>query len=272
MIATSNISVPKRQRSSEEKCCFKTSAGFPCPNYSKHFYEGQNVCNVHLNYIKANDDCPICISPMDNIYLRIKLSCGHYFHTSCLGKCVDITCPICRHEMTSYERTKVFIPEKVIPAYNKVFTMSGSKQALVFDFMNAFIDNVNDMDSEEVDVFKAYSANYFQAMHTFKEAASRNPPDKATDMMFDWIDITSSAAYHVRNYGTYQGFALQLNGNMASWSSTNPYVQQFQQQRQPPRSNAPSPVFPYINPVSPTAPAMDRVITTPSPVQQWYMH
>jgi hypothetical protein len=261
MIASTSISVPKRRRSNQEKCSFKTSAGFPCPNYSKHFYDGQNVCNVHLNYIKANDDCPICISPMDNVYLRIKLSCGHYFHNSCLGKCIDITCPICRHEMTSYERAKIFIPEKVIPAYNKVFNMSSNKQAFIIDFMNTLIDNVNDMDYEEVDVFKAYSANYFQAIHTFKEAANRITNEKPTDMMFDWIDITSAAAYHIRNYGTYSGFNINLNNTMASWTSADPNTNL---PRMPPRSNAPSPVFPYIsNSYTPAA---------PSPVQPWYMH
>lgn len=46
------------------------------------------------------DECPICLDEFDK-YNKVKMPCGHYFHSDCILDWIDkkkhnMNCPVCR--------------------------------------------------------------------------------------------------------------------------------------------------------------------------------
>jgi hypothetical protein len=238
------------------KCNHPTPAGFTCSNYAKHNYNGKYYCNVHLNTVKAEEECCICLCPKDNPGQRIKLGCGHFHHTACLGKMMDPNCPICRTNLTPGECSKVFTPTKVKPMFDRVFSMSGDKQKAAFGIINDLIGYIDNIDvQDELDVFKSYMSNYFTGMRMLNQAHENGLRDKPADMMYDWVDVMHGAFNHINRFNTYTGFTLVSEGTLVSWASHTPYLaNQFPQD--PRRVLVPTaPQVPYMPvPQAPMAP------------------
>jgi hypothetical protein len=237
------------------KCGFLTSRGFPCPNYCKHIYNGTALCNVHLNTIKANEECCICLSPMCNPLTRIKLACGHYHHIHCLGKMVNHSCPVCIQELTPSECHRVFYEPKVKPLIDRVFSMNGRKQRVAFGLMGDIINYIDSIgNTDEIDVFRSYTGSYFTGMRILRNAGINERPG---DIMFDWVDIMAGAFSHIHQYHTYAGFQLEVRGLVASWSSRNLVVEQEYE----------------LAPTRPSSPYAAMIMPrSPSPVLPWYVH
>ena len=213
--------VPKRFKRARYTCAFVTAKGKTCPYSAKHSYNGKHLCSIHLNTTKANEDCCICFSPMDDIMKRVKLSCGHYFHTACLGQCEKIECPLCRTGLNTYERCKIYFPTKVAPIFRRVFSMPGEKQKTVMSFLEELVAKVEGMDTADMDVFRAYNSNFFYAMDTIGDSPFIN--DKPSDVIYDWVDVMRGGVGHLGRYGTYAGMLFNSNMTMLSWQSHNPY-------------------------------------------------
>ena len=270
------------------RCSYTTSNGHQCFNYSKTEYNGAKLCNVHLNTVKAEEECCICLCPKDKPGMRIKLACGHHHHISCLGQMEEITCPICRTEMNAAECSKIFTPTRAKPLMDRVFGMNGTKQKMIFGIISDMITYLEGIDDkEEVDIFKSYISNYFSGTRFLNEARNEGIiTESAGNIMYDWVDVMHGAIFHIRRYGTYNGFNLASNGGtIISWDSaapppshtppviTNgpvPFVPQAM--NLPPPVNTNAPLMGYANPW-PTAPVpYSPTIRSPSPVMRWWAH
>ena len=62
------------------------------------------------NHCKANKQCSICLSNIDDYSISRKTPCGHYFHSKCIAKWIKqkTSCPCCRLDLT--KNKKVSIP------------------------------------------------------------------------------------------------------------------------------------------------------------------
>jgi hypothetical protein len=71
------------------RCTQTTHAGKICKN---SVCNGTNFCNIHV------PDCPICYEKLSQCDDAIKTTCGHWFHSGCIYKCLenDNRCPMCR--------------------------------------------------------------------------------------------------------------------------------------------------------------------------------
>lgn len=261
-IQLASIMCPKRKNApTTPRCSFVNVHGFTCPNYMKHTYNGKDVCNVHLNTLKANGECIICLTPMDTPVLRIKLACGHYFHTDCLGQCVKMECPLCRREMLPEEKKRVFTPTRIIPLFETVFNMGTSRQTIIFDMVRELIEVSTTMTDNEVDIYRAFNDCFRRGMSILNNSSILSEP---TTIMFDWMTAMGSAFNHLATYGTYNGFMLQSNHSMLLSGSHPPTPLQVV----PLRSNAPSPELAMSQFVRGIAP--NQVAGSPSPVLPWY--
>ncbi len=256
---------PKRPNAS--RCSFINARGFCCPNYVKHTYNGKQVCNVHLNTLKANEECSICITPMDNPLERIKLGCGHYFHVSCLGQCIKTECPQCRQEMLPQEKRRVFMPTRVYPLFEPVFNMNSSrKQTALFGMVGDLVETMGNMSEEEADIYRAYISTFTRNMRILKNAPMVSNP---CTIMFEWMNAMNGAIIHLAGYGSYNGFMLNYINTELTWGSQNPsYLTPIHVGL---RAGAPSPMLP----MSPTVTPFARVPTpfiarSPSPVLPGY--
>lgn len=65
-------------------------------------------------------ECPICYEGMGNKRMCRKTSCGHTFHTKCLGTALQVKnqCPMCRADLTAMKirRPKNNLQPELIPA------------------------------------------------------------------------------------------------------------------------------------------------------------
>ena len=49
----------------------------------------------------SESSCPVCLERMDeNVDSLLTILCNHTFHSSCLAKWRDTSCPICRYAQT----------------------------------------------------------------------------------------------------------------------------------------------------------------------------
>lgn len=49
----------------------------------------------------SNTDCPICLDPLGSVNV-CSTSCGHKFHLSCMMRCKQNACPLCRKQIVDY--------------------------------------------------------------------------------------------------------------------------------------------------------------------------
>ena len=90
-------------------CEGKCKTGKQCTFQASVFQDEQRFCKIHA----PCGECSICLDTMSSRN-KLKLSCDHVIHTSCIQKWVrkgSSSCPLCRKELTKDEITKL-CPEK----------------------------------------------------------------------------------------------------------------------------------------------------------------
>jgi hypothetical protein len=88
---------------------FKLEYDF-CSNCEREMIFEDNLCDkcYITNYIH-NDNCAICL---ENEGVWVELDCEHIFHSKCINKLKNKTCPLCRKRfVTIYPMTKEFRDE-----------------------------------------------------------------------------------------------------------------------------------------------------------------
>lgn len=89
------------------------------------------VCGIHKNVQSAEDECPICFIKLKDSK-RIKLKCGHWFHISCLSKCVKRECPLCRERINPADCCVIYKETVVDPLTKRIFNLSEDSQQKIF--------------------------------------------------------------------------------------------------------------------------------------------
>jgi len=67
--------------------------------------EGKYCSDHTYKYRLPRDDCPVCLSSIDQTK-ESPLACGHWFHNNCLKGWKKPTCPTCRADMTTEEKKR----------------------------------------------------------------------------------------------------------------------------------------------------------------------
>lgn len=116
------------------ECCFHTKHG-KCSFTGKHLYNNQNYCGIHLRVIKSTDDCAICLCSMNSKTERIRLFCGHYFHTNCLSNVQRAECPLCRSNLVPLQAYEIFTKNVIKPIALQTFAMEKDVHGILFDCM-----------------------------------------------------------------------------------------------------------------------------------------
>ena len=201
------------------RCSHITEGGFKCPNYSKHIYDGQELCNVHLGYVKAREPCTICLDNMTDSSNRCKLECGHYFHCSCLSKCPNHKCPQCRQPMAPKQAYKVFEGTKVQPLMERVFAASPDTFAEMMSLFEKVATIAERGHQWEIEYVKDLVDSYSFGLEVFDAAARTTQVDvgDTEDMMATACSMFTNSVLHVNEYGTFTG--LSING-----SCTHAYI------------------------------------------------
>jgi hypothetical protein len=73
--------------------------------------------------MKSKDECAICLNNMNVKNERIRLFCGHFFHTSCLSKIQKAECPLCRADFLPIQAYKIFKSNVIKPIVLQTFAM-----------------------------------------------------------------------------------------------------------------------------------------------------
>lgn len=172
------------------KCSHKTATGNPCNNYVRHTYEGKDVCDVHLAFMKAREDCCCCMEPMDKSWERVKLDgCGHTVHITCLGKCVKPQCPLCNTPFTPREAVKFYNTTRIAPFFEKVYAMPQEKVEFAFYMFEKITKYTSENNIYDLDVFDVH-------MDTFMNKTKGLSTDKV-DFIVNVTDRIMSSAHNI---------------------------------------------------------------------------
>lgn len=215
------------------KCCKMTSRGKACPFLSKHEYDGEKLCGMHLKAVKATEDCSICLDPMSS-HGRIKLTCGHYFHKECLSKCKLSKCPQCRGGISSDECLSIFRKSKIDPLMSRVYTeVKPDVQSRMFDVIHKVIDIVTLTDPHfDIDMFESHLDIYGYGMGVIIKSFENDQNygtglvESPLDMAVDFLMMSRTAVEHLDVHGTYDGFGVCGYDLLLERRSIKPIIQE----------------------------------------------
>jgi len=168
--------------------------------------------------VKASEDCAICMCPMTSPPSRIRLGCGHYFHTGCLSRCLKSECPMCRKAIDPDLACVVFKDTIIRPIAYGTFALPVSAQPLVFDTIRA------------VNFGASMGAHYASLQQMLFLRFARAAKGIPVEMLGQAIDLFDGATAHAQHFKTFEGFSAMGDGHGIMYGS-----------EQAERSAAPSP-------------------------------
>jgi hypothetical protein len=186
-------------------------------------YDGEELCNVHLTYVKAREPCSICLEPMTDRDSRCKLGCGHFFHSECIGKCVDPECPLCRQQISASQASKLFYSSKIEPLSQRLFSLSSKQISAVLSSLEKVVAVAERPGSEEweidyldgmVESF-AYGLGVCDVVCEVVDAVPQ-------DIMGDACKTFTSSLMHLNKYRSLSGFEVEGCYDTLHVSSVSP--------------------------------------------------
>lgn len=138
---------------------------------------------------------------------RIRLGCGHYFHTSCLSKCQKSECPMCRRTIDPDLACVVFKDTIVRPIAYGTFALPVSVQPLVFDTIRA------------INMGACMGAHYASLQQMLFLRFARAVKGIPVDQLGQAIDLFDGATGHAQRFGTYEGFSAIGDGHGIMYGS-----------------------------------------------------
>jgi RING-like zinc finger len=193
-----NKSAPSRSRTMNN-CQHTTLKGSPCPYTARHCYEGLYVCRIHLKYMKSREDCPLCLDEMTNSHDRFKLTCGHYFHKTCLECCYKAECPICKAPFAPIDAMFVYVDTISNPLMFDVFSTPHSCPPTILDLYNKIIN-----------ITKRWQNGLFSLYYI---ASIYEHVGGAYSSLNDAIKIFERAILYVKQHQTLNGFSVYCQDN-----------------------------------------------------------
>lgn len=208
-----------------EACTFVNEKGRGCVCKSKHLYDGKNLCDRHLAYVKSREPCSICLEPMARTGERIQLSCGHFFHMGCLSQCKTPLCPYCRAPMEPMEACKVFHETKVRPLMERVYGMRNPHMALgLLDKLMRVIERNQDDDGWKMDSLRDAIGAFDRCMRACDNVAV-DMNDTPQNMIRDIVNVLTGLRTHLMDFGTFSGFVVDGADGMLMATSITPFTE-----------------------------------------------
>jgi hypothetical protein len=178
-----------------QPCSQKTLSGLPCRCVSAHVYEGRLLCTKHLQSAKAGEECCICFIEM-KAKKRIKLCCGHYFHTECLSHCDRAVCPICRADISADQAYKIFENTVVKPTMVATLALPTDVHGFVFNGIHM----LNDIAS----MGTVHSSLVHMLLYRFASSAKHVSPH----VLCQIVGMLEGALAHAKLYDTMAGLTV----------------------------------------------------------------
>ena len=188
----------------EGKCCHLTVLGQHCPYNATHLYENKPYCGRHLNYIKSHEECCICFSDMDKKKERIRLSCGHYFHKSCLGNCEKQECPLCRKSFIADDSYKIFQDTYIKALFMDVFSFKTTIQNFLITGFNTLLNIACTSEIDDNDI-RINVTNVFLSLCEKIDMSSRD--------ISNLISMLQTAFDYISEHKSLNGFCVQFYDN-----------------------------------------------------------
>jgi hypothetical protein len=110
-------------------------------------------CPNNFKCFDANleEECSICLSKTSDVARPIKLSCGHQFHESCLGRWLESspTCPLCRSSNEEISKELLFrrnvrdnLKETLTKVLNQLDILDGEYTSNEFEYTVGSFSNI----------------------------------------------------------------------------------------------------------------------------------
>ncbi|NDC95544.1 hypothetical protein EBZ38_05035 [bacterium] len=187
----------------EGNCEHMNVRGLPCKFKGKVTYEGRCYCAKHLQVVKSMEECVVCLCEMTESKDRIKLSCGHYFHRSCLSHVEKAECPLCRTVFTADECVRVFEKTVIRPMLMEIFSKTLVVQTTLMDTIKSLIK----ISRNSLDPNYYVSCVLYMAKTVESSMQHTCPRD-----MNNILTIVSSAIAYVKNMGSLDNFEVSVRG------------------------------------------------------------
>ena len=184
------------------RCTHQTTRNSQCKNKAHHIYNSEALCNLHLDLVKSREDCPICLSALDDpIEEKIQLTaCGHYHHKKCLSMCPTPQCPTCRTPLTPADNLSIYRKTIFEPLAALLFAQPKEVQSIIVNSLSLMLGPPGQRTPPEFAIYDwaikilSYSFDY----HVPLEAIS------------NLLSMNSAAIMHYHENGTFDGFEPQL--------------------------------------------------------------
>jgi len=184
-----------------ERCNHKTKKGNQCANQANHIYNTKALCNLHLDYVKSTEDCPICMFPMttdDRIQLT---TCKHYYHKTCLAKCVLSQCPTCRIPISSADNVEIHKKTIFEPLAFLTFSQPKDVQASIITSFSTIFGQHRDRNPSQFSMIE-------WAIKILSHSFDYGVP---LDVVITLLNMNSAAVQYYTNNRTLQGFQPNLD-------------------------------------------------------------
>lgn len=120
--------------------------------------------------------------------------------------------------MTIDEIKYVSIPHKVLPLFDKVFTLPSSHQIGIYNVVETITKYTLDGRSDDAELLQSYLSSFIACMKKLDNAQLNG----GGLLMFDLLCAMTKTIGHYCKYGTYDGLQFECTGNILECSSLNP--------------------------------------------------
>ena len=175
-----------------EQCKFKASGQ----------YNGGHFCRKHINVVKGTEDCAVCLSEMTASASRIRLSCGHYFHTSCLSQVTKAECPLCRKQFAPRESMRIFDTTIIKPIFEEIFENDILTQSVVINLVRSVVR-----------LSRSFSSYYISSVQYVCDLIESAVGTVSDDNLGSVLVMISNAFRYIKDHGSLEGFQVSYINN-----------------------------------------------------------
>lgn len=97
-------------------------------------------CTQHTVAKKRQEDCSVCLTPLESGKKTILLGCAHMFHVKCLSSWITPNCPLCRYELTVAECRTVYSSTVIRQLVTCVYSLPATRVLPTLQCIGYIID------------------------------------------------------------------------------------------------------------------------------------
>lgn len=189
-------------------CTHPCANGVECSNKGRHDYEGRKVCKRHLEFLKAREECAICLTAMNGEAegdVRMRLACGHYFHKRCLSGMVKAECPLCRRAIEPRLCLDIFDNTCIEAVMGEVFTQPLHVQDTIVETFD-MINGIQGVGGEDFTHGINYLVQIYRNMMNI-------PGIREDNTVMQLVNVFLDGARYRHQNGTLVGFVAGVAGS-----------------------------------------------------------